>query len=177
MNLITANPLRERLHRSRMLARYRCGRQSEALLGYQELRTLLADELGIDPGPPVQQLYQAVLAQDPDLDLEPPARSNEVSGTERSRHPRPHRVARSEGDWSWPGVCGVVALVVGVTAVLVTRSTLVDARVFPGEQRRSPRRARRLAVGGAGRAEPGGGGVRRGFAVGGERRQRHRVAG
>ena len=73
--LIAANPLRERLHEQRMLARYRCGRQSDALAGYLELRAMLAEEMGIDPGRPLQRLYQEVLDQDPALDWVPRARA------------------------------------------------------------------------------------------------------
>jgi hypothetical protein len=51
-----------------MLALYRSGRQGDALAAYQNGRRALADELGIDPGQPLQQLEQAILRQDPALD-------------------------------------------------------------------------------------------------------------
>ncbi len=66
-DLAVAHPSRERLHALQMRALYRAGRQSEALAGYEELRTRLADELGLDPGPEVKALYQAILRQDPSL--------------------------------------------------------------------------------------------------------------
>ena len=51
-----------------MLALYRCGRQAEALEAYREFRRTLSEELGLDPGPPIQQLELAILARDPTLD-------------------------------------------------------------------------------------------------------------
>lgn len=61
------HPERERLHGQLMLALYRSGRQSEALDVYRELRERLHDQLGLEPGPPLRHLQQAILAQDPEL--------------------------------------------------------------------------------------------------------------
>jgi len=67
--LTRTNPLRERLWVQRMLALYRAGRQAEALRAYQELRSLLREELGIEPNATLQRLETAILRHDPDLDL------------------------------------------------------------------------------------------------------------
>jgi len=56
-------PLRGRL----MLALYGSGRQAEALEVYRETRRLLVDELGLEPGPALQALEQAILRGDPSL--------------------------------------------------------------------------------------------------------------
>ena len=51
-----------------MLALYREGRQAEALEAYGDARSALVDGLGIEPGPRLQELHRAILAQDPALD-------------------------------------------------------------------------------------------------------------
>lgn len=66
--VLVHHPLRERLVQLLMLALCRSGRPAEALEAYQQLRTRLADELGVDPPTELQRLYTAILRQDADLD-------------------------------------------------------------------------------------------------------------
>ena len=54
--LVREHPLRERLRAQLMLALYRSGRQGEALESYRQGRESLVAELGIEPGPRLQEL-------------------------------------------------------------------------------------------------------------------------
>jgi class 3 adenylate cyclase len=74
--LTRAHPLRERLWAQRVVALYRAGRQAEALRAYQELRTFLGEELGLEPSSTLQNLEGAILRHEPELDW-PPAGSAE----------------------------------------------------------------------------------------------------
>jgi DNA-binding SARP family transcriptional activator len=69
--LVAGQPLRERARAQLMITLHRCGRQPDALASYHDYRRLLVAELGIDPGPDLQELHQAILAGDPTLDVQP----------------------------------------------------------------------------------------------------------
>ena len=66
--LLAQEPLRERLHAQRMLALYRSGRQAEALEAYRRARATLVEQIGVEPGPELRRLHEAILRQDPSLD-------------------------------------------------------------------------------------------------------------
>ena len=66
--LVAEYPLRERLRALLMLALYRSGRQAEALQAYQDARSALVDELGIEPSPELSRLHGSILRQDSGLD-------------------------------------------------------------------------------------------------------------
>ena len=67
--LVRTHPLRERLRGQLMLALYRSGRQADALDSYREARTMLGDELGLEPSRTLQELQGAILRQDAELEL------------------------------------------------------------------------------------------------------------
>ncbi len=120
------NPLRERLRAQLMLALYRCGRQAEALDAYQEFRRTLSQELGLDPGPSLQQLELAILARDASLD--PPASG--VASAVADLHPT-DGLARPPPTTDPPNHRRGARLVVGasVLAVAVLIATLIATSV------------------------------------------------
>ena len=69
--LVAANPLREHLRAQLMTALYRDGRQVDALTCYRDARELLRGSLGLEPGPELRELEQAILRQDPALAARP----------------------------------------------------------------------------------------------------------
>jgi DNA-binding SARP family transcriptional activator len=81
--LVDRHPLRERLRAQLMAALYRCGRQADALEVYRDGRRSLLDELGIEPGPRLRELEQAILRQDPSLGA--PAPPPAPAGSRRRR--------------------------------------------------------------------------------------------
>jgi DNA-binding SARP family transcriptional activator len=68
--MVADQPFREHLRGQEMLALYRSGRQAEALQTYHDGRRVLVDELGIEPGRQLQELFSLILRHDPGLELE-----------------------------------------------------------------------------------------------------------
>lgn len=79
---VAEQPLREQRWSTYMLALYRSGRQADALRAYQRLRSLLDEELGVEPSPEVTDLEHAIVMQSPELQWAP--RIVERPGARRS---------------------------------------------------------------------------------------------
>lgn len=77
--LVEAHPYRERLWSLLVLALYRSGRQTDALGALRRVRALLAEEMGLQPGPELRRLEQAVLEQSPSLDAPAPLETSAVA--------------------------------------------------------------------------------------------------
>ncbi|WP_165491695.1 AfsR/SARP family transcriptional regulator [Egibacter rhizosphaerae] len=85
-----ANPLRERPHAQLMTALAQAGRQTEALSVFQRLRGRLADDLGLEPSPSLQQLQADILRQAPSVTPPAtPARTGEDAESAQGNLPRP----------------------------------------------------------------------------------------
>ena len=120
--LIAEYPLSERFHAQRMLALYRSGRQADALEAYRHARHVLVEEIGVEPGPELRELHDAILRQDGEaLDLPrvrprpppaPPAEETEAVPSRRSR---------------WLVLAAALSLLAGATVFAVTRLTGPDS--------------------------------------------------
>ncbi|WP_231500178.1 AfsR/SARP family transcriptional regulator [Saccharothrix sp. NRRL B-16314] len=75
-----ANPVDERVARQYMLALHRAGRPADALEHYRQFRVRLVENLGTDPGAPLQRLHRRILDADPSLtEPAPPTASQSAS--------------------------------------------------------------------------------------------------
>ncbi|HQV58168.1 MAG TPA: BTAD domain-containing putative transcriptional regulator, partial [Ilumatobacteraceae bacterium] len=64
---LTDSAYDEHLHGLVAICRYQMGNQRQALAGLQDVRRLLADEIGVNPGPEFQQVEHDILAHHPRL--------------------------------------------------------------------------------------------------------------
>ena len=68
---VAAHPFQERLWELLITALYRSGRQADALATFRRVKGQLADELGLDPGPRLQELEREILARETSLGAPP----------------------------------------------------------------------------------------------------------
>ncbi|MFI5956638.1 BTAD domain-containing putative transcriptional regulator [Cryptosporangium sp. NPDC051539] len=88
--IVARHRFRERFWALLALGLYRSGRQADALGALQRVRSLLADELGLDPGPELRDVESKILRQDPSLDLPAlPASRVTVTRPDPRLHTRP----------------------------------------------------------------------------------------
>jgi DNA-binding SARP family transcriptional activator len=130
-------PLRERFHAQLMLALAGTGRRAEALTAYQDARTVLVRELGIDPGPELRALQERILAGDEPVaasDPQPVVRSIQMTrapwqlpaaswphtGRDRELHALVDMVRETHGAGGVVVICGARGMSgIGKTALAV----------------------------------------------------------
>jgi DNA-binding SARP family transcriptional activator len=135
--MVVSHPLRERRWGQLLLARYRDGRQAEALEGFHALRRTLRDELGVDPSPELQDLHDRILHHDPALAWRPPEHTRVPSGA--PCYGRDDELRRMLGVYDTTTVGGGrVVTVLGEAGIGKTRLLQEFARRSSSPRRREP---------------------------------------
>ncbi|HEX3782200.1 MAG TPA: BTAD domain-containing putative transcriptional regulator [Pseudonocardiaceae bacterium] len=125
-DLAGRHPMDERLGAQLILALYRSGRTSDALGYYQQVRQQLADDLGIDPSPQLQELHQQILAVDPKLANPARATGNSTVAPPKPRQlPAPPRVFTGRAE-------ELAVLDAAVAAAMEQGETMIAAIVGAG---------------------------------------------
>ncbi|MGR6918757.1 AfsR/SARP family transcriptional regulator [[Actinomadura] parvosata] len=123
-SLVAAHPTRERLRGQLMTTLYRLGRAPEALASYDEGRQSLAEGLGIDPGPHLRALHQAILLDDATVLGVAPA---------GLRSPAPVQVVPAQLPADVPAFVGRAGLVARLTPLLATKHSAPPVLVISGK--------------------------------------------
>jgi SARP family transcriptional regulator, regulator of embCAB operon len=144
--LVAEFPVREQLRHLLILALYRCGRQAEALAAYQDARTFLVEEFGVEPGERLQHLYLSILRSDRALTPGDGARIP-AAGSVPSAVPPPVAAPAVAAPAPRMRLRRVLARVTAVAVPLLSFGTFSWAAIgFMAARRRSPS----LAVAAAG---------------------------
>ncbi|ARF81245.1 BTAD domain-containing putative transcriptional regulator [Kitasatospora aureofaciens] len=123
-------PLRESLRGLLMTALYRTGRQAEALEAFADARRVLADELGVQPGPDLRRLQRRILCADPELAPLSTAAGPPATGTAHEPLPRagamavPAQLPAGAGDFTGRGA-EVELIVSGLTGDIPSGAAVV----------------------------------------------------
>lgn len=148
--LVARFPVRESLRAQFMTALSHSGRQSDALNTYHQGRRLLADELGVDPGPELTRAYYAVL----EGDLEHPAQARLVAVPPRPPQSEPSQVLPLAPSPATMPSAGID--LVGREEVLAALRSRLTENMPPPDQRapdpgRTPRRVLLTGMPGSGK--------------------------
>lgn len=119
-SMVAAEPTREDICAKLMIALYRSGRRVDALNVYQRMRSVLVDELGLDPAADLQRLHQLMLEANPELDL--PARP--VAPAVPAQAPVAERPAPAQLPADIPDFVGRVSEVASLTELLSGTDTV-----------------------------------------------------
>ena len=129
--LTLLHPLRERLWALRALALVRSGRQGDALEVLRDVREVLADELGLDPGVELQDLQDRILRQDPSLAWLTPATTSAPPATPVAVAPAP--AVEAAAPWPLLGRDDELAVLTDALGrALAGRTSLVVVTGEPG---------------------------------------------
>lgn len=78
MPVVSQYPLREQSRSYLMLAQYRSGQRADALETFRQGREQSIEELGLEPGPQLRDLHDAILRDDPLIDPAAETRSGDI---------------------------------------------------------------------------------------------------
>jgi peptide/nickel transport system substrate-binding protein len=133
-SLVAEHPLRERFRGQLMVALYRAGRQADALAAYRVARSVLVDELGLEPSAELQTIERAILQHDPSLSARMPGGTDEAIARGRDGPaPAPERAPRRRRA-RWIAAATVpLAAVVAVTIFVLTKSGTEEAVRVPAD--------------------------------------------
>ncbi|MFJ2033243.1 AfsR/SARP family transcriptional regulator [Streptosporangium sp. NPDC087985] len=100
ISMVAEDPLVESVAARLMVAAHRAGQRAEALRTYRRTRAVLAEELGLEPGPQLRALEQAILRGDAQIGLDPHLGTEPASGrpTTAAPHPAPFLLPAAAGD-------------------------------------------------------------------------------